>query len=314
MNETPPTGSALAPDPPWMHRATEIVRIAARHRTGVKLTDLVALLPPQAPSDPSELGRWLTGRFPRGAVEDGVMYAEHRDADRAGVLDLAARAEQYVRSAQRLFEESLGRERDWLRCAAVTGSAAYGQAQAGDDCDLLVVTRPGLVWPFLLAAYLRFRLLPRGSAPAPRWCLNLVVDERRASTLYDTPQGFHVAREALLARAVLGVRYYGSLLRRASWIREEIPRLYGERVPPADSDEDGSSSAGSTVRVANLPIFLLLGAYVSAVGLVRNARLRRAGNVEKGFRTRISPHGLAFESVEFDRLRTAYRDARSAGE
>ena len=44
----------------------------------------------------------------------------------------------------------------------------------------------------------------RRDAANPPWCLNLVADEGLAEEEFLTPQGFHVAREALLARVVHG--------------------------------------------------------------------------------------------------------------
>jgi hypothetical protein len=300
---TDPTSQA-----PWQRRAAEIVRIASEYRTGIRVRDLIALLPATAPSDPDDIARWFSGQFPEGTIVDGVVYGNAIGA--TSLPERATRAERYLASARQLMENGLGSEREWVRCAAVTGSVSYGEAREGDDCDLLVVTRPHAVWPFLLLAFLRFRF--RRDSAQPPWCLNLVADEDRAAEEFLTPQGFHVAREALLARVVHGAAYYDSLLRRSPWMRDEIPRLYAERVSGEETGAPIPLEAPRLVRAANLPIFLALGAYVAAMGLVRNARLRRSGRAEKCFRTRLSPHGLTYDSLEFDLLRGAYDRAPMA--
>ena len=95
-------------------------------------------------------------------------------------------------------------------------------------------------------------------------------------------------------------------------MRDEVPRLYADRVPPGDNGPPARSRAPRLVRAVNFPIFIALGCYLGAMGLVRNARLRRAGRSEKCFRTRLSPHGLTYESVEFDLLRGAFDETTTA--
>ena len=303
---SPSLGFATTSGTSWEARAVELLRQAEAYGSGIRLVDLARAMPEDAPRDPEVLAAWVGQHLQEMAVSDAVVYPASWEDGPARVRELEERSDRYVLAAQDQFLSSLGREREWLRSVAVTGSAAYGGARAGDDCDLLVVTRRGVVWTFLLLAFLRGRRRRGGDREDLAWCLNLVLDERSAPVEFRAPRGFHVAREALTARVVLGPDYYAELLQGATWMREQLPRLYAERQSPGPSAISPTGRSSWLARMIDPFVCLGLGAYLVTVGLVRDHRLRRAGRTEKSFRTRVGLGHLAYESREFETLARHY--------
>ena len=292
----------------WQERTTALLRIAEAYSSGVRLRDLVRSIPDDGPRDPELLGAWIRDTLHDRRVAEGFVYPAAWSDGLRRARDLERRAERYVEAAQHGFLGGLGRELRWVRCVAVTGSAAFGGAREGDDCDLLLVTRRAAVWVVLAAVFLRHRLRrARGGGDDPRWCLNFVVDERSAAREFARYRGYHVAREALSAKVVLGAEYYAGLLRRAPWMGEELPRLYAERSRGVPDAEPSSEPLPRLVRALNPVLCLVLGGYLAAVGLVRDHRHRHGGRPEKAFRTRVGLGSLVYESDEFDALLERYR-------
>ncbi len=298
--------------PPWVPRAGAMLRVAASQGVGVPLGDLVVGLPDDGPSSAEEASRSLTTYFPGSVVRDGVAYlGEAISHDVDARRERAERAAEWVTLAEQLLRDGLGRAGSWIRCAAVTGSTAFGGSVAGDDCDLFVVVERGTVWPFLFWTYARLRWrLDRARFGSVRWCFNYVAEEPRAVREFAGARGFQFAREALAARVVRGEPGYARLLGAAPWMAGEVPRLYRARVPGRpDRVEPPPRRAPWIVRAMNVPLFLLLGTYVHAAGVVRNWRLRRTGRGKKVFRTNADLTRLAYASEEFVVLGQVYEGA-----
>lgn len=288
-------------------RLTSLLSVASHFSTGVPLDHLAQLLPDPAPSSGADLADWLTERPHLARVEDGRAFspASHPSLDG----DRSRLGAEYRRAAEQLLGGPLRFAKRWVRCVALTGSAAYGEPRPGDDLDLLVVTRTGALWWFLLATYiaLRFR---RGAKSVPVPCFNYVMDDSSAPELFSRGRGFLFARESLTAQALYGEPYYRGLLAGSPWMGGEIPRLYAIR-----SQSPGGcapSRAPVLVRTANLAAYPLLASYLHLVGLWRNARQRRWPAWEGQFSTITGLHRLAFVSRRFEELRSRYETRRGS--
>jgi hypothetical protein len=261
-------------------------------------------------------GRITGGHAVGPTAADLVIDGERRE-----------RAEQYYQAAVRLFDSALQRSRPWLRCLAVTGSTAYGDPRAGDDCDFMAVVRHGSLWVFVAYVFLRLRLRAwaRSAPPEPEWCFNYMLDEETAIREFSRPHGFLFAREALVARPVEGESYYRGLLRRGEWLRHEAPRLYARWESAPMPEPQAPESAPPDVRILNVVLFPVVAAYLQLKGLWANRRLRRAGREAETFRTITRPGQMSLATRKFERLvdrmasvnraapESASRDGDSAG-
>lgn len=285
-------------------RLRSILVVARQFRTGVPVQDLPALLPEGSPSTPEGLIDWLEGRPDLARIKDGRAFAP--DGLATSLLDREARGGKYLAAARDLLDRDLGPLRPWLRTFGLTGSAAYGDPDPGDDVDLFVVTRAGTLWWFLALCYLRVRFgyLRRRSPEQPIPCFNYVVDDRRAPAEFANGRGFLFAREALTARILLGDPYYLSLLAQAPWMAEEIPRLYSARR--AEVPVEPPPRVPWPIRLGNALLFPVLASYLQMAGLLRNARARTRHSGDVAFRTETTFHRVAFSSRRFDDLRASY--------
>jgi hypothetical protein len=285
-------------------RVRTILRTAAQFDTGVRLSDLLKLLPPAGPQTVDELRSWLAAR-PGLARLDRDRALPDRSIPES-LPERERRAQRFRAVGREVVNRDLEPVRSLFRCIAITGSTAYGYPEADADLDLFVVTRSGALWWCLAFAYLRLRIraLRSRSNPEPPVCLNYMLDDRAAPTEWARAQGFLFAREALTAEVLAGDEYYRGLLRAAPWMAAEVPRLYSERaLAPAATD---ARPAPWPVRLANLAIFPFLATYLQLVGLRRNA-LRRAGRQSGSqFQSDTRPKRMAFASEQFDALRWNY--------
>ena len=299
------------PLPDVERRVTAVVTVASRFGTGVSLPELVRLLPGDAPSTVPEVRSWLEARPHLAHVADERAFA--RTSTPVAEADRSERGRRYVRAAQALFSGPMRRLLPLVRCVCVTGSAAYGSPEPGDDLDLFVVTRKGSLWWFLANAYVALRRTRAPGAPVldPIPCFNFVLEEGAAVEEFARSRGFMFAREALTAHPVYGADCYRALLAQASWMADEIPRLYAEKTVGADS-RPVPSPVPPLVRILNVSVFPWLAAYLQLVGLYRDGRFRRAGQNDQRFRTDTRWRRLAFASRKFDRLRENYRTAAFA--
>jgi glycosyltransferase involved in cell wall biosynthesis len=314
-----PAGHRLRP--PIAHRSpahvegrvAAIVGAASQFGTGVALPELVRLLPNEGPSTVTEVRQWLESR-PHLARLDGER-AFAPDSAMDGEAERARRGLHYLEQAHELFAGPLHGSLRWTRCVCVTGSAAYGEPGRGDDLDLFVVTRRGSQWWFLFSVYLTLRIARArpGNAREPLPCFNYVLDDSQADREFTGNRGFLFAREALTARPVSGPRYYRGLLSRASWMAEEIPRLYSERNGDPTAPDGDALPIPFTVRLLNAALFPGLAAYLQLVGLLRNGRFRRAARHDDRFRVETRWRKLVFASRKFERLRESYRNPTAHG-
>jgi hypothetical protein len=300
----PPTRAPDRAEEGLRQRLAALLEVSAEFRTGIPLPELSALLPRDAPADATALERWLAERPDIARTDAGRVFAPNAPA--TALDEREERAIRYRTAAERLVGRDFRPLERWMRCAALTGSAAYGAPEPGDDLDLFVVTRSGTMWLFLVAATLAVRLRYRTSLAddRPRPCINFVLDERLAPVEFATRRGFLVAREALTAQVLWGDEYYRSLLVGAPWLGAEIPRMYEARCagPLAES----VPPVGRLVRGMNAAIYPVLACYLHLVGMYRNARRRRAGHPEKEFRTVVRFRRLAVPSERFDLLSAKY--------
>ncbi len=259
-------------------RVRTVVAVASQFGTGVPLPELLHLLPADGPSTVPEMRDWLSSRPHLARTEGGSARAPSADEIRSED-ERAARATSYWRSAETLWDGTLAPAARWVRCVCVTGSAAYGTPNRGDDLDLFVVTRGGALWWFLATTYLALRLArfrtPQESPPTP--CLNRVLEEQEAEAEFAHSAGFLFAREALTARPLRGATYYQGLLKKADWMAEEIPRLYRLRTRERSDEVTDELPVPVPVRLMNAAIFPWLATYLQLVGLRRDRRFRTHG-------------------------------------
>jgi hypothetical protein len=290
-------------------RVVSLLRVAEEHQSGVSPEELAELLPEDAPTTVREFAVWLAAHPAVGVIRaDGQVSRTGSEPD----LDLAsrrARAIEYAHAAEWLIEGPLRTLQPYLRCAALTGSVAYGRPQAGDDCDLMLVTRPGALWVVLAVAFLRLRGAREGPVgkTLPEFCLNYVLDERAAEEDYREGQGLLFAREALSVQILRGASYYRSLLEQASWLQQEAPRLYARWTQPGDAR--GSDPVASTplgVRALNWAVYPWIAAYLQLKGLRAGHLLRGAGRAPQQFRTVTRPRRMTLQTLKFERLRSMY--------
>lgn len=290
-------------------RVASLVEVAGRFGTGLPLRDFVRLLPPSAPPTEEEAARWVDAHPEVGKVVNGRVMP--RDAAFLPSEERSVRGARYLHLARALFERELAPVRPWVRAAAVTGSTAYGEPDEDDDLDLFVVTRSGALWAFLIFAYLRLRRSGRRAPAGPALCFNYVLDDRSAPLEFAHHQGFLFAREALVARPVLGEEYYRHLLGGGAWMAGEIPRLYAERAGPGPAEP--SLRAPPAVRLLNAALWPWAATYLQLAGLRRNHRLAREGRHAAEFGTRTDLRGLCFGSRRFESLRALYEPGPADG-
>jgi hypothetical protein len=292
-------------------RVERLLQAANEHATGVPVAELSELLPRGAPSELDSVAEWLSRMAPVTNVVGGVAYLGSPPAPPGAEEDRRERGRRFLRQAHDLLTHVLAPGQSLIQCAAVTGSVAYGEPQAGDDCDLLVVTRRGGLWPFLAFTYLKLRIDPSAYPPSgpPMWCFNYILDEAAAREEFARPRGFLFAREALAARVVTGDRYYRGLLGRTRWLDDEAPRLYDRWRQEGFPAPEPERPAPALVRAVNVLLFPVLAAYLQAVGLIRNHRLRDQGRSGETFRTVTRLRRMAYETEKFGRLTELFAPA-----
>jgi len=286
--------------------------VAREFRRPLTLDEFLVLLPEDGPASRGQMLAWLQAHPEfQPLVADMLEGLDDSGADPLRD-ERRLRAIGYLRAATVLLETTLGPLRRWVCCVAVTGSTAYGEPGDGDDCDFLIVTRDGATWAFLGLAFLRLRLarLAGEGRADPVWCFNYVVNDRSVRQDYTSSRGFLFAREALMVRPLEGEEYYRGLLATSDWLRAEAPRLFARWEQRGLPDRIPSPRpAGVGIRLLNAAAFPWVAGYLQAVGLIRNARHRRAGDADSAFRTVTKPGRMTFLVAKFDRLRGIYAPA-----
>src|SRR5208282_2030909 len=301
---TPARANAPAP---LEHRIITVVGAASQFGTGVRLPELLRLLPNDAPATVPEVRDWLETRPHLARVEGELAFAP--ETVPTAEQERLERGRHYLDAAKALLAGPLRGTTSMSHCICVTGSAAYGMPRRGDDLDLFVVTRTGGLWWFLAYSYLCVRVARWRHAGTPEAtpCFNFVLEDRAALREFSRSQGFLFAREALTAQPVHGEEYYRGLLSKGAWMREEIPRLYTEKNQGPVESGSLSRSAPVLVRLLSLAVFPWLAAYLQLAGLRRDRGFRRASMSDHQFRTETRWRRLAFASRKFERLRESYR-------
>jgi hypothetical protein len=289
-------------------RIETVLRVAGEYRTGVAVRDLGALLPADPESAAPGVGDLLEGRRELGSIIDGIAFAPGAEVFRNDLEARRARGLRYWAEAQDLLARDLRPVASLLECLGVTGSTAYGEPEAGDDCDFLAVTRSGALWTFLTFAFLAVRRRAwRGTELAvPTWCFNYVLDAAAAAEEFRVRRGFLFAREALMVRPLYGGEYYRGLLAGATWLADEAPRLYAQWAGGPTAAPRSDARAPWSIRALSVALFPWMAAYLQLLGLLRNHRLRRAGRETEAFRVTTGLRRLSIETEKFDRLRRIY--------
>jgi Glycosyl transferase family 2 len=310
------TGPVPAPvgagdEPELDRRVRVLLEVAREFRTGVPVRQLMELLPASPAGGSPDLERFLAEHPALAAIARETAYSPTSPV-RANP-ERAHRGDAYRRAAEALLEGPLAPLWSSIRCIGLTGSAAYGEPEAGDDLDFFVVTRRGEVPWFLAATYVAIRLhmlrFPDPTAPIP--CFNYVIDDGRAPAELARGRGLLFAREALNARMLRGDEYYRGLLAQSPELARELPRLYGARTSqPGDTS---SHPAPWPTRLLSALAYLPLAAFLQLIGLYRNAERRRSGRTSEVFRTLVVPDRVVFQSRRFEELRARYEGAGGPG-
>jgi len=162
---------------------------------------------------------------------------------------------------------SLVRYLPGIELLALTGSVAIGNAKKNDDIDLLVVTKPHLLWLtrpvflFLLNLFFRRRRHPQTDPHQVRnlFCPNLWLD----TTALKVPkykQNLYTAHEVLQIKPLFDRGHvYQNFLLANRWSAKYLANAYSFLKTP--SPESHSKSSIFTYIVAPLNLFLFLAQY-----------------------------------------------------
>jgi hypothetical protein len=146
----------------------------------------------------------------------------------------------------------------------------------------------------------------------PSWpvlCLNRILEEDVCRDDFVVPQDALFAREALSLKVLEGFTFYRELVESAPWMEKIFPELY-RRAAALDKGRSGVArrARGRLWSVANVVAFTVLAAYLPIIGLWRNRRLVRQGNLTALYRTIIERGFFAYESRKYENLRRTYRE------
>jgi len=298
-------------DPLVERRLRVLLEVAERHRAPMSLDQLVAHLPAGATWTVDHLVSWVDGHPDSGQVIAGHVMPP-REIPVPELADRASRSESLFAEAEWAVRVPLRSAVRLTRCVGVSGSVAYGFAAPNDDLDFFVTAQRGTTWLFLLLAFAKYRLVRRRAhSPGPsHWCFNYVVDEVEAKDEFARPGGLLMAREALTVRMLQGDGFYQSLLGRAQWMGEELPKLYARRRVSSGESRSTDDTVGLVARGVNLLVFPFLATYLQLSGLVHNHRLRKHAP-EKLFATTTTLRRFMLRSLRFAELERVYRSGTS---
>ncbi len=291
-------------------RIRGLVSIAADHDCSLSLEELSLLLPDHLFPSVGALESFVIGDRMLGKE---LVVAEGELAPRGREGLIPQRPAQRGLNLQRqveaqVFASNLANWCPWIYVIGISGSMAFGGPRPTDDVDLFMAVRRRRLWITLFVALAMAKLVRRRNGGSPLYCFNRVVDFGQCVETFQTAHDPLLAREALNVKVLVGEEYYRELLAAAPWMGKYFPRLYEFKVNSRPGPGASRVDTGRAVwSLLNLAAFLAVGPYLWAAGLVRNRRLRRAGNHQAEFRTIIEARFCAFESAKYDALREEYR-------
>jgi hypothetical protein len=302
-----PEGDALSR---VKHRVQAIMTVARHHGVEMPSEQLRRWLPAEATPSEEELNGWIREWRSSRSVPGGVLLGPSTAPDDSRTAERKERGSRFLERARQIVLGPLAPAIPLTLSIGVTGSSAYGQPEAGDDLDFMVITKDGALWVFLLITFVRLRLgRPRaGADPDPAPCFNYLMEDAAAREEFGRPRGFLFAREALTTRAITGGSYYRGLLKGSRWLETEVPGAWQEYTA---SGGTGPSKvrAPVSIRALNGVLFPVVAAYQQAKSLFRNHQLRRSGRRVECFRTVTLWSRFALLTEKFDRHSSVFSDA-----
>jgi hypothetical protein len=292
------------------HRVHAIMTVARLHGVEMPGEQLRRWLPAEATPSEEELNGWIREWRSSSLVSGGVPLGTGTGPDGGRTTERKERGSRYLERAHQIVLGPLAPALPLTMSIGVTGSSAYGEPEAGDDLDFMVITKDGALWVFLLMTFVRLRLgRPRagaGTDPAP--CFNYLMEDAAARQEFGRPRGFLFAREALTTRAITGGSYYRGLLKGSRWFEEEVPGAWHEYTASEGTDPS-EARAPVAIRALNGVLFPVVAAYQQAKSLFRNHQLRRSDRREECFRTVTLWSRFALLTERFDRHSSVFSGA-----
>jgi hypothetical protein len=307
--------SIKEPDPreaaPGIRRKIEcLALIAAARGSSISSAETLLLLPSGTFESIEELESFVeTDPSLSGQLVVHCGQIVFRNGGNFGVrvpqLNLSVGRSQVAKS----FTDRFAALCPWIRFVGISGSTAYAAAKPSDDIDLFIVTRRNRVWITLLVGMTAARIHRMKDPTRPVLCLNRILEEDVCRDEFRKPQDALFAREALSLRVLEGFTFYRELVESAPWMKRIFPELYRKAtVVDAGRSQVARRDRGRLWSFANVAAFTVLAAYLPIVGLWRNRRLVRQGNLTARYRTIIERGFFAYESRKYENLRQTYRE------
>jgi hypothetical protein len=286
-----------------------LLEIARRYRASFSVAELIDLLPVRDAITTERIRQWVADHPALARVEgDRILPADGPD-----LLERARRTERGTRRrelAQWIAGRILAPVLPFVRCLGVSGSTAYGEPQAADDLDFVLITQRGSLWVVLAYIYLATRVYGRPEVDGRvKLCWNLALDESDAGREFGAGRGLLFAREASSVRVLQGGAYYRELLRRAPAVQAELPRISST---PVSREPPRGPAAPWPVRALNLVLYPVLAGYAQLACLRDNARARRRGDPGEISTARSTLGTYTRRSEAFAQLGRVYERTRDA--
>ncbi|MGC2034727.1 MAG: hypothetical protein WA761_04685 [Thermoplasmata archaeon] len=292
------------------YRVHAIMTVARHHGVEMPSEQLRRWLPAEATPSEEELNGWIREWRSSRSVSGGVPPGADTRPDDGRTAERRERGSRYLERAHQIVLGPLAPALPLTMSIGVTGSSAYGEPEAGDDLDFMVITKDGALWVFLLMTFVRLRLVRpmAGSGPGPAPCFNYLMEDAAAREEFGRPRGFLFAREALTTRAITGGSYYRGLLKGSRWLEMEVPGAW-EEYTASEGMGPSKVRVPSAIRAINGVLFPVVAAFQQAKSLFRNHQLRRSGRTEECFRTVTLWSRFALLTEKFDRHSRVFSEA-----
>jgi hypothetical protein len=292
------------------HRVQAIMTVARHHGVEMPSEQLRRWLPAEATPSEEELNGWIREWRSSRSVSSGLLLGPGTGPDESRTAERKERGSRYLERAHQIVLGPLALAVPLTMSIGVTGSSAYGEPEAGDDLDFMVITKDGALWVFLLMTFVRLRLgRPRaGAGPDPSPCFNYLMEDAAAREEFGRPRGFLFAREALTTRVITGGSYYRGLLKGSRWLETEVPGAW-QGYTASEGTGPSGVRAPVAIRALNGVLFPVVAAYQQAKSLFRNHQLRRSDRREECFRTVTLRSRFALLTEKFDRHSSVFSEA-----